>query len=70
MTIALWIGLYVVLTGVCVWLVLDDGETIAALVGPETAQWSQGAIRLFAIASWLGLTIWFVLGLVEPTWRL
>jgi hypothetical protein len=70
MGIAAWIGLYVIVTGVCVWFVLDDGEVVAALFGPGTAEWSETGIRVFVGGVWLLLTVWFVLGLFEPSLRL
>jgi hypothetical protein len=70
MGIGVWIGLYLAFTGVCVWIVLDDGEMVAALFGPDTAEWSQTGIRVFAGGAWLLLTGWFILGLFEPSLRL
>jgi hypothetical protein len=76
MGVALWVALFVVLSGVCAWVALGNGaETVAGLVaalllGADVWRWSDQGIRLFVGLTWVLLAIWFVLGLVEPTLRL
>jgi hypothetical protein len=76
MGIVLWIVLFLVLSGICAWIVLGDAaETVAGLVaatllGADITRWSDRGIRLFVGATWVLFAIWFVLGLIEPGLRL
>ena len=76
MGIVLWIVLFLVLSGICAWIVFGDGvETVAGLVaaillGADITRWSDRGIRLFVGKTWVLFAIWFVLGLLEPGLRL
>jgi hypothetical protein len=75
MGIALWIVVFLVLTGLCAWVALGGGaETVSGLVaalllGADISRWSDQGIRLFVGLTWILLAIWFVLGLFEAALR-
>jgi hypothetical protein len=72
MGIILWIVLFLVLSGICAWIVFGDGvETVAGLVaaillGADIIRWSDRGIRPFVGTTWVVFAIWFILGLLEP----
>ncbi len=71
-----WTGLYVVQALFWLWLARWGGASsiqgwrAAWLLDPIAWRWDPAVIRLFAWLSLASTTLWFVLGLLDPSLRL
>jgi hypothetical protein len=75
MGVELWIGLFVVESFFCWWIVFGNGiDTMAGIVaavllGADLFRWSESGIRVFVGLTWIVLAFWFVVGLALPEAR-
>ncbi len=76
MNVLVWIGLFVASSLFWAWLLfwggaewLDGSFLSGLLIHFRAPEWGAEGIKLFAVLSWLGQTIWFVIGLFAKSSR-
>jgi hypothetical protein len=76
MSLVTWFALYFVESAFCAWVLFYGGALalrgllVSILFYVRASEWDQEGIKLYVGASWVVSSVWFVVGVFLPQWRL
>jgi hypothetical protein len=75
MSLIVWVSIYTVASFFWAWIVFWGGDEFlegtfaSGFIHILAPRWSADGLRLFAGLSWIGFTVWFLLGVFVPALR-